>query len=103
MLKPTKKEKKLLKNLAKELPETMYRANQSRLVSPEEMLRQRGEVIPAGTLAQMTKSVMVPVNHERRMVKAYEQGGMEAVKEYVRGVMELVKNNLSPVNLGSQL
>lgn len=100
MLKLTKKERKLIENLAKELPATQYTAN-IRMLGAE--ILQKG--IPSKFEVDPKKhygvAVKYPTNHKNRLIKAYEGGGMEAVKKYCAEVQDLVIKQNSPVNLHS--
>lgn len=97
MLKVTKKERKLLENLAKELPETKYTAN---VRMPGYEVIQKG--IPSKDEVDPKKWYMVgvkyPVNHKSRLLTAYINGGMESVKKYCSDVQDLALKQLTPVN-----
>lgn len=88
MLKPTKKELKLLKQMARELPPTFYMANilKSGKELAEKFPNQKFELDK-----MYDYPVKYPTNHKNRIVKAYENGGMEAVKLYVKEVLDLIK------------
>lgn len=92
MLKPTKKEQKMLVEMAKSLPPTWYQAN----------IRKTGRELKEKFPNQEFElnrtynyPVKYPTNHKNRILSAYKSGGMEAVNQYVKEVLELVKNENS--------
>ncbi len=102
MLKLTKKERKLLENLAKELPATQYTAN-IRMSGVEILEKNIPSNYPIDPKKFYGVAVKYPTNHKNRLITAYESGGMEAVKRYCADVQDLVLKQTSPVNLHSQV
>lgn len=99
MNKLSRKEMKLLKDLAATLPKTYYEAS--------EVHRMKGSVILANKDIDVSKlkgpikpdsiyEVNVPtkhlVNHNNRLVTAFHNGGLAAVEQYANEVMELVES-----------
>lgn len=104
-LKPTKEQIKMLKKLARELPESMYAANiiqwGHEVIAKGITHTVHGEPIKPNSRYPM--AVKYPVNHESRIIKAYKDGGMEAVKEYCSGVQEVAFKEAPEINLHSQM
>ena len=100
MLKLTKKERKLIENLAKELPATQYTAN-IRMLGAEILQKGIPSKFPVDPKKHYGVAVKYPTNHKNRLIKAYEGGGMEAVKKYCAEVQDLFIKQNSPVNLHS--
>lgn len=99
MHKLTRKERELIRQLANQLPKTFYEAN--------EVHNMKGSAILADNAIDTSKFkgpihpekmyvVNVPtkhyVNHNNRLITAFESGGMVAVDEYCQGVLELIDN-----------
>ena len=79
MLKLTKDIEKKLAGIAKELPITTYgvpKVHYQRLDAQRILKQTYGEELHK-------------VNHKNRMKTAYQNGGVFAVKDYVKGVLEL--------------
>jgi hypothetical protein len=88
MLRATKNQAKKLKELAKGLPLTTY------------TVPKFGQVEMGGkTFIAKVGHDMHKVNHERRIVEAFNIGGMETVKEYCREVMALDNIAQQPIVL----
>lgn len=102
MLKLTKAERKKFKELAQALPQTFYKAYVGTKVTGEEILKTKktyGESkVVSGKSYVLSKEASFPVNHENRLIKAYESGGMQAVETYCREVQNLVINAHTEVN-----
>lgn len=88
MLTITKKERKLLENLAKELPATQYTAN-IRMSGSEIIEKKIPSNYPIDPKKYYGVAVKYPTNHKSRIITAYQSGGMEAVKKYCAEVQEL--------------
>lgn len=88
MLRATKQEAKKLKELAKGLPVTTYP------VPKYDNIMLDGKLVYARVGYDLHK-----VNHEKRIVDAYNRGGMDLVKEYIRGVMQLDDIATTKINI----
>jgi hypothetical protein len=97
MLKITKQQRRLLENLAKELPETKYTAN-IRMPGHEVLQKNIPSKEPVDPKKWYMVGVKYPVNHKNRIINAYENGGMEAVRKYCHDVQDLALKQYSPVD-----
>lgn len=102
MNKLTRKETELIRELAKSLPKTFYEANDKVRMSGADIMKDKnidvskfeGKIKPEGLyLVNVPKKY--PVNHSNRLMTAFENGGLKAVDDYARGVMDLVEAQLS--------
>jgi hypothetical protein len=100
MLTLTKKERKLLENLAKQLPATQYTAN-IRMSGVEVVEKGIPSNFPIDPKKYYGVAVKYPTNHKNRVIKAYTSGGMEAVKKYCAEVQELATKQLTPIDVES--
>ena len=102
MLRLTNSQRDKIKKLAKMLPATQYEANVNRMVIGAEIIAKKIDtgkfktIDPKKRYAVAVKQLF-PVNHEKRLVKAYENGGMEAVEDYCKEVQSLVVDSLSEI------
>jgi hypothetical protein len=102
MYRVTKKEAKQLKKMAQELPTTYYEAKRDRIVDGAEALKNKkidkgGFAVAPNSMYIVSKNDLFPVNHEKRIVKAYEHKGMEGVQEYCTKVLDLVQSSAQPI------
>lgn len=106
MNKITRKEREILRKLANELPQTYYEANEKFILSGLEILKDpsiktnnfNGPIIP-NKKYEIARKVMKPVNHNNRLITAFESGGLEAVDKYCIEVHELVYGSIEPIPL----
>ena len=84
MLKITKDIEKKLANIAKQLPLTTYAIPK---VTYKRLDKER-------VLKQTTGEFHYVTNHKNRIKTAYVSGGVEAVREYIQGVAELVNSKI---------
>ena len=89
-LKITKEIEKRLANIAAQLPKTTYGTKK------HVFKRLNDKVIERTTVGE----ILHPVNHKNRIKTVYKDGGVEAVKTYVKDVLELSESRLDiAVNL----
>ncbi len=98
MYKLTRKEMKILRNLGETLPKTFYMASEVHRMKGRDLLLDKNidaSKIKGGVKPDNIYEVKVPtkhlVNHNSRLLTAFESGGMAAVDEYCTGVMDLVE------------
>ena len=104
MRKPTKQELKVIAQIAATLPATKYEAKQKTIMMGFE-LKKRPELIELiqGPIKDdqaysVDANILLPVNHKKRIKRAFETGGMDAVNDYCKSVVDLSKGELSGQN-----
>lgn len=92
----TKKERIELKNIANTLPPEPSNVRERVSIMGGELLRlnpiamdEKGK--PIIRSRQYTVEQFKPVNHYKKMLQAYEKNGIEAIDQYVDGVIERFK------------
>lgn len=95
----TKKDKKELTKIANQLPVTYQDTFATSHKSGHDLFAQGHRTGPDGKPLKLNafyetrKPAVFPVNHKRKIFRAFEIGGIEGVKGYVSGVYELVKSH----------
>jgi hypothetical protein len=101
-----KKKEKELHYIANRLQPTWYDANSLCYIKGEELISKGksevdGKPVDPEKVYQYTRTVPYPVNHKRRIMKAYIDKGNDGVVEYLKAYNHIMRPH--PINLGSQL
>lgn len=105
MYKVTKAIEKEIKVLATKLPPTFYDANVKKVVTGEVLEKMQnvdvdGPVDPKKVYT-ITASKNYPVSHKNRMLTAFKNGGVPAIRAYVDGIKELFNDSHTPITVAN--